>query len=609
MGDIIKLLPDNISNQIAAGEVIQRPASVVKELMENSIDANASKIKLIIKESGKTLIQVVDDGIGMSPTDARLSFERHSTSKLKQINDLFKIKTNGFRGEALASISSVSKVEMKTKLMDEKLGTIIKIENNKIKSQDPIGMNTGTSISVKNLFFNVPARRNFLKNNSIELRHIVEEFIRISLAHSNKRFVLHSNKKILYNLIPSNTKYRISNIFGKKIIDKIIPISEETDIIKINGYISKPEFAKLRNNEKYFFVNKRFIKSQYLNSAVNKAFDNLILKEKFPSYFIFMDIDPKHIDINIHPTKTEIKFENEREIYTIILSIIKHALGKHSIIPAIDFDEKHQLPKGYINREPKMPTIEVDRDFNPFKDEDKTKVSKEDVNKWNQLNDQAEEIDLKLKKLDSNIFDVDIEKINQERIFESEINKIKFQIFKKYILVLEKDEIIFIHQARAHQRIIYEKYLGQSKSNSVSQKIMFPINIILAKQKIILIKSIKKELNRLGFDINITEDSILIKAIPSNLEENNIEDLIEDLVEDLNLEENIKDLEDKQKSNIFYTITKHCSVKTGDVLDDKIIGEIVNGLFSCKNPSICPLGKSTFIKMSMNKIDNMFLAK
>ena len=371
MADIIQLLPDHVANQIAAGEVVQRPSSVVKELLENAIDAEATVIKLIIKDAGKTLVQVIDDGKGMSSTDARLSFERHATSKIRNAEDLFHLHTKGFRGEALASIAAIAHVELKTKQPQEEVGTSIVIEGSEIVSQEVVVTTKGTSVSVKNLFFNIPARRNFLKSNTVELRHVIDEFHRVSLAHPNISFVFYNNGSESFNLPVSNQRQRIVNLFGNKTNEKLVPVMEDTEVLKISGFVGKPEFAKKTRGEQYFFVNDRFIKSAYLNHAVASAFDGLLKNGWHPSYFLNLNVDPQSIDINIHPTKTEIKFDDEHTLYALLRSAVKHSLGQFNIAPVLDFEHQSSFntPYNYKDKSASAPAVEVDRGFNPFSDD------------------------------------------------------------------------------------------------------------------------------------------------------------------------------------------------------------------------------------------------
>jgi DNA mismatch repair protein MutL len=459
MSDIIHLLPDHVANQIAAGEVIQRPSSAVKELVENSVDSGATNIKLIIKDAGRTLIQVTDNGSGMSETDARMCFERHATSKIREADDLYSIKSMGFRGEAMASIAAISQVELKTKTKDTELGTLINIEGSKIKTQENCATNKGTSISIKNLFFNVPARRNFLKSDNVELKHIIEEFTRVALANPSINFTFYHNDNEVYNLKKSNLRQRISSMNGKNYNEKLVPIKEETSLTSISGFIGKPEFARKTRGEQYFFVNNRFIKSGYLHHAIVSAYTDLIPKEQIPSYFLFFEINPILIDINIHPTKTEIKFEDEKSIYAILRACAKKALGQHNITPTIDFNKDPSFdtiaPK---DANLKMPKIKVDDSYNPF--EKKINPNKNNTENWENLFElsQSEE-----------------QKISENRIVQSSLEnfenfnqKILFQIQEKYILSPIKSGIMIVHQQRAHQKILYNKYLNFREKNRFS---------------------------------------------------------------------------------------------------------------------------------------------
>ena len=486
MSDIIKLLPDSVANKIAAGEVIQRPASAAKELLENSIDSGASEIKLIIKDAGKTLIQVVDNGSGMSETDARMSFERHATSKIQSANDLFAIRTMGFRGEALASIAAIAHVDIKTKLSNQELGSHICIEGSEVKSQDAVSCTDGTNISVKNLFFNVPARRNFLKSNNVETRHIIEEFNRVALVNPNIEFSFIHNERKVFKLPISNLKQRITGIMGSNYGQKLVPVEQKTDKINITGYIGKPEFAKKTRGEQYFFVNNRFIKHPYLNHAVDNAFQELLPSKAFPSYFIYFDVDPKQIDINIHPTKTEVNFLDNKLIYAILRSAVKQGLGKYNITPTIDFEVEQSFdapnpPKGkpIIN-----PFEKTESTFNPFETQQQKIQTKREVSNsenWEKL--------FAGKNVQNEIFESpDDAKSNNEHLNElrtsnnengTEERKI-FQIQNRYILTFIKSGILIIDQQNAHERILYERYkkmLENKKGNS--QQELFPQNISL----------------------------------------------------------------------------------------------------------------------------------
>ncbi|MEM9686729.1 MAG: DNA mismatch repair endonuclease MutL, partial [Bacteroidota bacterium] len=458
MADIIQLLPDHVANQIAAGEVIQRPSSVVKELMENAVDAKASNIKLVVKDAGKTRIQVIDNGIGMSTTDARLSFERHATSKIRAAEDLFQINTRGFRGEALASIAAVAHVEMNTKREDDELGTQIKIEGSKVIAQDVAVMTKGTSVAVKNLFFNIPARRNFLKSDKIELRHIINEFHRVALAHPALHFNMYHNGSELFNLPATNLKQRIVNIFGPKTNEKLIPVHEDTQILKINGFVCKPKYARKSRGEQFFFVNNRFIKNPYLHYAIVAAFEGLIKEQTHPGYFLFLDVDPATIDINIHPTKTEIKFEDEHTLYSILKSAVKHSLGQFSITPVLDFEKDANLdiPYHYKDKEIEAPIIEINADFNPFKEEIQTRKSGTSSSNFNVSQPKNwESLYTGLPSISDDTSDFSTIELESEDVTAAlfdkgeEEQKSSYQLHGKYVITTIKSGMVIIHQSRA----------------------------------------------------------------------------------------------------------------------------------------------------------------
>lgn len=443
MTDVIQLLPDHVANQIAAGEVVQRPASVIKELLENAIDAKARNIQVFIKEAGKILIKIVDDGVGMSVTDARLSFERHATSKIRSAQDLFSLQTKGFRGEALASIAAIAHVELRTKRSEDEIGTCIKIEGSEVVSQEPCSTTTGTSISVKNLFYNIPARRNFLKSDTVETRHIVDEFQRVALAHPDIAFTLIHNSGELFQLPATKYRQRINNIFGGKTNEKLVPVNEDTEILKISGFVGKPEFARRTRGEQFFFVNDRFIKSPYLNHAVTAAFEGLLKDGAYPSYFLYLKVDPKSIDINIHPTKTEIKFDDEHALYAMLRSAIKHSLGQFSVAPVLDFerDPTMDTPYHYENRQVSTPKIEVDRNFNPFRTEGGEKNSsfggfKKESGSWEGLytglNSEVEGKDDGIRHIEFESEEVTGNLFGAVRTEES--GSSTFQLNKKYIV-------------------------------------------------------------------------------------------------------------------------------------------------------------------------------
>ncbi len=602
MSDIIQLLPDHVANQIAAGEVVQRPASVVKELLENAIDAGATNIKLLLKDAGKTLIQVIDDGKGMSTTDARMSFERHATSKIQKAEDLFNLSTKGFRGEALASIAAISHVELKTKQESEELGTSIKIEGSKIISQDFISTSEGTSMAVKNLFYNIPARRNFLKSDTVETRHIIDEFQRVALAHPIISFLLHHNNNEVYHLKSSNLRKRIVAIFGGKMNEKLVPIMEQTDIVSINGFIAKPEFSKRKRGEQFFFVNDRFIKSSYLNHAVANAFDGLLEQGSHPSYFLYLTVPPNTIDINIHPTKTEIKFDNEKALYAMLRATIKHGLGQYNVAPVLDFNRDANLDTSYhANKnaiKTSTPRIIVDPDFNPFKE---TAQQETTFPYKREQNTQSWE------SLYTSVAISDEEK--QEELFKHQ-HDIKtqktFQIQRKYLLSSIKSGVVLINQSLAHQRILYEEFLESiTVKEANSQQLLFPVKISFLSQEIEMIYTMKTELENAWFSFDeFTKDSVIIKGIPVSVTESKITIILEELLNDMNLE--VPDASFSHFDVMAKSFAKTLSIKTGTQLSGKEQEGLVNDLFSCKDPSVSPFGKATFKTLTLNEIDNLF---
>ncbi len=604
MADIIQLLPDNVANQIAAGEVVQRPASAVKELIENAIDAGASHISLIIKDAGKTLIQVVDDGKGMSPTDARLCFERHATSKIKNANDLFNLNTKGFRGEALASIAAIAHVTLKTKQANEELGTRIIIKGNEVVEQEPNSMNNGTTILVKNLFYNIPARRNFLKSDTVELRHIIDEFHRVVLAHQDIQFEFHHNGSELFLLKASNLKQRIVNVFGAKINEKLVPITENTELVKINGFIGKPNFAKKKRGEQFFFVNNRFIKNSYLHHAIMNAYEGLLQTKAIPSYFLFLEVDPQTIDINIHPTKTEIKFEDEHSIYAILRAAIKHSLGQYSVLPSLDFDKDPSLdlPYEYTKKDIATPTISVDRNFNPFDNDSAVKTNKASFKPQFQAPKAASWEALYNPSESQATFE---QEIQQEQLFETETQLAKtFQINKKYIVSPFQNGLLIIHQNRAHQRVLFERFINLENQNTAIQQLLFPQELHFSKPEMALLKTIVKNLEELGFEFTLQNETMMITGVPAFLESKKVALLIQDLLADLQEEA-------PEKDKISHTLlaksmAKNLAVKTGEILNSKAQENLINELFSCSEPSFSPFGKTIIHKESLAAINTKF---
>lgn len=616
MADIIQLLPDHVANQIAAGEVVQRPASVVKELLENAIDANATVIKLIIKDAGKTLVQVIDNGKGMSTTDARLSFERHATSKIRTADDLFHLHTKGFRGEALASIAAIAHVELKTKQEQEEVGNSIVIEGSSIVSQEVVVTPKGTSISVKNLFFNIPARRNFLKSNAVELRHVIDEFHRVALAHPNISFALYNNGSETFNLPISNYRQRIVNIFGNKTNEKLVPVEEETEVLKISGFVGKPEYAKKTRGEQYFFVNDRFIKSPYLNHAIASAFDGLLKSGNHPSYFLNLTVDPQTIDINIHPTKTEVKFDDEHTLYALLRSAVKHSLGQFNIAPVLDFERDASLdtPYHFNNKESSTPVIEVDRSFNPFKEsyasgKQTTAFKKETPSNWDSLyvglESKGTKTDLDFSEVHFESEETTISAFNDENKIEQ--TKTTYQIHNKYIVSTIKSGMLVIDQHRAHQRILYEDFLKNlTIKEGVSQQLLFPLELHFSSQEIQIISQLKEDLEHTGFVFSsVTNEIVEITGVPVSVPESEVSIILEQLIGDV--ENEVPDTHFSATDLLAKSMAKSLAIKRGQSLQKDEQEHLVNKLFACKEPNVSPTNRTTFITMSVDELDKKFI--
>ncbi len=621
MADIIKLLPDHVANQIAAGEVVQRPASVVKELLENAIDAGSTSIMLIIKDGGKALIQVVDNGVGMSATDARLSFERHATSKIQKAEDLFNLDTKGFRGEALASIAAIAHVELQTKPENSELGTIIKIEGSKIVSQEVGTVTKGTSLSVKNLFFNIPARRNFLKSNQVELRHITDEFHRVALAHPSIAFQFHNNGNEIFNLPVGNHRQRIVHVFGHKSNAKLVPVSEDTQVVKISGFIVKPEFARKSRGEQFFFVNNRFIKSPYLYHAVANAFEGLIKSDTHPGYFLYLDVDPASIDINIHPTKTEVKFDDEHTLYAILRSTVKHSLGQFNVVPSLDFeaDQNLETPYAYKDKSAALPKVTVDAGFNPFQDSGAEQTSertftrerKATGNAWESLYVGLDTDLGKEKESDFSTISFESEAI-ASTIFDDQTESVEtktttFQLRRKYVVTTIKSGMIVIDQSRAHQRVLYEKFLKNiTIKEAVSQQLLFPLKLAVTPSDRGILDEIKESLHTIGFVFDFADqETIEITGVPLLVSESEVGMVLDQLISDYQMD--ISGESFSQTDILAKTLSKTLSVKTGELLDSASQLGLVNDLFACKEPKVSPFNKSVYIIITENDIDKKFI--
>ena len=575
--DLIQVLSKQIANQIAAGEVIQRPSSAVKELIENSIDSGADKIELYIKDAGKSLIKVVDNGSGMSVNDAKNCHKRHYTSKIKKINDLFKIKTMGFRGEALASIASISMMEIISKKIEDNIGIKIILNDGKIVDESEYVSQNGTTINVKNLFYNVPARRKFLKSNNVELRHVTNSFTRIALSNPDVEMHFHSDNKRILFLKKSNFRKRIIDVIGSKKNELLVPINESTSLASISGFIGKPEAAKRTRGEQYFFVNGRFIKNNYFNHAIQKGYSDLIGDKFFPSYFINLKIKSDLIDINIHPTKTEIKFENEKEIYAILRATTRKSLGEYNIAPSIDFAQEIAFQDSYVsskNNYISEPKIKIDKNYNPFNNEFPIK----------------ENIQNKLEGV--------IKFSGNNKNFQP------IQFGNKFIIYIVNNEINIVHQRRAHKRILYEKILKMKKSSILSQKLIFEQIIEFSIDDVKIIENIKKKLNNIGFLIKIKDtNKVEFHSIPNNLKESDIKSTIEDIIE---LHKQNENENTKINSEIAIALSNKLAIKSSRNLNTLEMNDLIKQLFACENQYTCPSGKKIIKKITNSEIENNF---
>lgn len=606
MPDIIRLLPDSLANQIAAGEVVQRPASAIKELLENAIDAGATEVKVIIKEAGKTLMQVIDNGKGMSETDARMSLERHATSKISKSEDLFAIRTMGFRGEAMASMAAVSQMEIKTRQPDSELGTILCVEASEVKKQEPVACEAGTSICIKNLFYNVPARRNFLKSNGVEMKHIVEEFQRVALANPEVAFSLYQNDLETYNLPAGKLSQRIVNLFGKNYKEQLAACSEETMDITIHGYVGKPEFAKRTRGEQYFFVNRRFVRSNYLNHAVMNAFEALLPEGSYPFYVLFIDIDPVHVDVNVHPTKTEIKFDDERSVYAVVSAAVRQALATHNITPALDFSADINLgSKLELNRE----TIK-EKNYSQFRTT--TAQQRSNQENWEKLFNEhkGKSFDPQQPRHEAEhltiTFQSDANKSTGQELDPAACNKAIFQLHNRYIVTQVKSGMMIIDQQAAHERILFEKYMGYLKNNKgASQQSLFPQTISLNPGDHSLVMDMEEEIRALGFLVEpFGKNDIIIKCMPADIGAANEREIFEGLIEQF--KKNKSELSIPRKENLARALAKRTSIRKGARLNEQEMSGLIDQLFGCSSPNYAPNGQTTFHILDLNRIENYF---
>ena len=626
MADIIQLLPDAIANQIAAGEVIQRPASVVKELMENSIDAGSTSVKLIIKDAGKTLLQVIDNGCGMSETDVRMSFERHATSKIREARDLFSIRTMGFRGEALASIAAIAQVEMRSRRQRDELGTRLVVEGSEVKLQEACQCAAGTSISVKNLFFNVPARRNFLKSNTVEMKHILDEFQRLALANPDIFFSLHHNNTEVLHLPPGNLRQRIKAIFGPQVNKKLVPVFEETDILKLEGFVGKPEYVKKTRGEQLFFVNNRFIKSGYLNHALMGAYEELIPKDTYPLYVIFIEMDPAHIDINVHPTKQEIKFDDERLVYNYLKVAVRHALGQYNIMPTLDFDQDPNFSTPPPKTNPTPPNTSTINTFQSkvsgSSDENGGGYSdrqKSNLENWEKLYQGLDAYDEETPTGegtpagDSTERPVTIESAwsGEDTLDDasgsfSKPQKAPYQIHTSYIVSHIKSGFVLIDQQAAHERILYERYLQVFQDQGGStQKQLFARTLELSPGDALVLNEILPQIKMLGFDIeDFGSNSFVIHGVPAELAGKKDEKVVIDML----LEQYKMNLELKLDifENIARSMARSASIKKGQALSPTEMQTLIDQLFACSVPFKSPYGKKCVITFELDDLAKRF---
>lgn len=615
MADIIQLLPDKVANQIAAGEVIQRPASVVKEMLENSIDAGSTQVSLVVKDAGKTLVQVTDNGCGMSETDARMCFERHATSKIRKAKDLFNIRTMGFRGEAMASISAIAHVNLKTKKQGDELGTELMIKGNEVESQEPCQTPGGTTIQVKNLFYNVPARRNFLKSDAVETRHIIDEFQRVALVHPDITFILQNNGNEMFRLEPGNFRQRIVGIFGNKFNKRLVPVEEHTEIVNIKGFVGKPEFSRKTRGEQYFFINNRYIKSGYLNHAVQKAFEELIPEGHYASYFLKLEVDPAEIDINIHPTKTEVKFEDEKAVYSIIRTAVRQALGKYNIAPSLDFDRESSfdLPIEKEKESPVQPSITIDPEYNPFEKESGENLGSKPVQNtpstdsgstgmksgWDELYKSSQPKETGNSGQQVFQSDWDKETSRSEK-------KPTLQLHNSYILTHIKSGFLIIDQQRAHERILYEQFSETLKNQKHrSQQVLFPEEIEIPPADFELIKDMQEEIKLLGFELELKEgNKILVNGIPAETKDSNTTRIMEGWIEQF--KNNDVNLGLQKHENLARSMARNLSVKRGQTLSEDEMKDLTDRLFACEMPYSLPNGNSTIVTFTMEDLDKRF---
>lgn len=618
MQDVIRLLPDAIANQIAAGEVVQRPASVVKELLENAIDAQAKNIQVIIKDAGRTLIQIIDDGCGMSETDARMSFERHATSKIRHADDLFRIRTMGFRGEALASIAAVAQIEMRTRRSADEIGVLLRIEGSEVKSQESVACLPGTNILVKNLFFNVPARRNFLKTNSVEMRHILDEFQRVALAHSEVSFSLYHNETEVYNLYAGKMSRRIVDMFGKNYREQLVYCQEETPYVTVKGYIGKPDFARKTRGEQFFFVNDRFVKHSYLHHAVLSAYEGTISDGNHPFYVLMLDIDPSHIDINIHPTKTEIKFDDERSVYALLMAAIRKAISVNHLAPSIDFDLNVNFlsPISQARTNTPIQTNTSSYSPSPSTASAPTKRESDNLSNWEKLFEGFQKPMPSASQPELDLGETTTEEISSSTLGSraNEVNadeenlknrRLAVQIQNRYVISAVKSGMMVIDQRAAYERVLYDRYIKQlTTQNTVSQQLLFPATVQLPLADIPLLLEIRDEIAALGFDFDaLGPGTLVVRSIPTDLPSEDIQQIFEDLTEQLR--SNYSDLQLNRAETTARTLAKRFAHRYLVMLSSEELEKLINQLFVSSNPNNTPSGEPIFTVLALDKISNL----
>ena len=604
MPDIIQLLPDHVANQIAAGEVIQRPASAVKELMENAVDAGAKNIQLIIKDGGRSLIQVIDNGSGMSGLDARLSFSRHATSKIKKADDLWALRTMGFRGEALASVAAVAQVEMRTRQTGEELGTHIIVEGSEVKQQEHVSCPEGTSVAIKNLFFNVPARRNFLKSNPAETKHIIDEFQRVALAHPGVGFSFINNEQESYRLMPGTFKQRIVGVFGSGWNERIVSVNEDTTVVQISGFIGKPEYSRKTRGEQFFFINNRFIKNSYLHHAVQAAFTELIAPDTFPAYFLHLQVDPKTIDINIHPTKTEIKFEDERSVYAILRSAVRRAIGTFSLSPSLNFENEPAFDiLSTRSREIKPPGIFINPDYNPFSKAASGPDALQSLGqaRWEQLAGMPAETEPQRNQAD---FSSDL---NRSSATSGELPEktIPWLLHGRYICTHVKSGLMLIDQQGARERILYERFMKNAGHSGQSQQLLFPVAREFSAPDYELLQALKNEFHSLGFDFEpFGKNTIKINGVPPEVQDTDIKILFDQLLEQFKTSQ--QNLRLHRLDNLAKTLASNAARFTSRVLSPEQMTGIIEQLFACETPGYSAHGKPVVSILGLDELGARF---